>query len=79
MGKGTKEKPKDKSSKGKDDDGEVENVKVFARIADCGLRGSGERVHKFIFHFRHFTCRSPFAPAPSISAKRPAMRRLSSP
>ena len=35
MGKGTKEKPKDKSSKGKDDDGEVENVKVFARIADC--------------------------------------------
>ena len=35
MGKGTKEKPKDKSSKGKDDDGEVENVKVFARIVDC--------------------------------------------
>ena len=33
MGKGTKEKPKDKSSKGKDDDGEVENVKVFERIA----------------------------------------------
>ena len=28
MGKGTKEKPRDKSSKGKEDDGEVENVKV---------------------------------------------------
>ena len=79
MGKGTKEKPKDKSSKGKDDDGEVENVKVCARIAvSLSLITREEGTH-FDFISPHFTFRSPFALAPSISEKRLAMRSLSSP